>query len=138
MIDFLLSDAGTTALSLVGGFVMRAYAENEKRKDLALGRWQKVVSTKDISADAAEKRGGSGGTWMRRAIFLVVALSLVSVWVAPYFDQIVTVEVERTKGMFFWKRDVKEFVETIGVLMPIETRKAFMMLCGFYLGQGVK
>ena len=51
MIEFLMSDAGTTALSLLGGFVFRAYAENEKRKDLQLSRWQTVVSVSGWSPE---------------------------------------------------------------------------------------
>ena len=139
MFSFLMSDAGMTAISLVGGFLMRAFAENEKRKDIQHKRWVETVSVKDTSMNAAaERTQGNGGTWMRRAIFGLVAISLIIVWVAPFLDQSVFVEVDVEKGVLFWKKTVKEFVEVTGVLLPTETRQAFMLLCGFYLGQGVK
>ena len=131
MISFLTSEAGMTAVSLLGGWLMRYMTERNKL-------FFDVVKARDASMDAAAARTADGGKWMRRAIYLTVAFTIVAVIFAGFMEVPVVVENQVSKGIFFWKKTVTEFVTVNGVLFPAEMRKAFLMLCGFYLGQGVK
>ena len=131
MIAFLTSEAGLTMLSLFGGWVMRYQTEKNKF-------FFETLKARDGSMDAAAKRTKDGGTWMRRAILGLVAFVLVMVILAPFFGEAVVIENAVQKGFWFWKKTVIEFVSVEGVLFPAEIRKAFIMLCAFYLGQGIK
>lgn len=97
-----------------------------------------TLKARDASMDAAAARTADGGKWMRRAIYFTVAFTIVAVIFAGFAEVPVVVENQVTKGIFFWKKTVTEFVTVNGVLFPVEMRKAFLMLCGFYLGQGIK
>ena len=131
LITFLTSDAGMAAMGAVGGWVMRYQTEKNRL-------FFEVIKARDASMEAAAARTKDGGTWMRRAIFILIAFSLVSVIVAPFLGEPVIVENVVTKGILFWKRTVTEFVTIDGVLFPAEIRRAFLLLCAFYLGQGIK
>lgn len=131
MITFLTSEAGLSLLTLVGGWVMRFQTEKNKM-------FFDVLLARDTSMDKAAERTKDGGTWMRRALYCLVAVMFLTVLVAPFVGIPVTVETEVTQGILFWKKTVTEFVEVTGVLLPIETRKALLMLLAFYLGQGIK
>ena len=126
-----MSEAGMTAISLLGGWLMRYMTERNKL-------FFDTLKARDASMDAAATRTADGGKWMRRAIYITVAFTIVAVIFAGFAEVPVVVENQVTKGIFFWKKTVTEFVTVNGVLFPVEMRKAFLMLCGFYLGQGVK
>ena len=131
MIAFLTSEAGMTAISLLGGWFMRYMTERNKL-------FFDTLKARDASMDAAAARTADGGKWMRRAIYFTVAFTIVAVIFAGFAEVPVVVENQVVKGIFFWKKTVTEFVTVNGVLFPVEMRKAFLMLCGFYLGQGIK
>ena len=97
-----------------------------------------TLKARDGSMDAAATRTSDGGKWMRRAIYFTIAFTIVAVIFAGYVNVPVVVENEVTRGILFWKKTITEFVTVNGVLFPVEMRKAFLMLCAFYLGQGVK
>ena len=126
-----MSEAGMTAISLLGGWLMRYMTERNKL-------FFDTLKARDASMDAAAARTADGGKWMRRAIYITVAFTIVAVIFAGFAEVPVVVENQVVKGIFFWKKTVTEFVTVNGVLFPVEMRKAFLMLCGFYLGQGVK
>lgn len=75
---------------------------------------------------------------MRRAIYGIIAFNFFIVLIAPFLGEPVIVENPVVKGILFWKRTVIEFVTVEGVLFPHDIRKAFLMLCAYYLGQGTK
>jgi hypothetical protein len=131
MISFLTSEAGMTAISLFGGWIMRYMTEKNKL-------FFDTLKARDGSMDAAATRTADGGKWMRRAIYFTIAFTIVAVIFAGYVNVPVVVENEVTRGILFWKKTITEFVTVNGVLFPVEMRKAFLMLCAFYLGQGVK
>lgn len=131
MMTFLTSEAGLTAIAALGGWLMRYQTTKQQF-------FFQTLQAATSSMDAAAERTKDGGTWMRRAIYFLIAFSIVSVILAGYVSVPVIVENEVTKGIFFWKKVVTEFVTVNGVLFPAEMRKAFLMLCGFYLGQGIK
>jgi len=129
MIAFLTSEAGLSLIGLVVGYFFRYNAERNAAINARL-------VARDDSMDRAAKR--DGGTWMRRAILGILAFVIVSVIFAGFVNVPVVVENEVTKGILFWKKAVTEFVTVKGVLFPSEVRKAFLMLCAYYLGQGTK
>ena len=131
MISFLTSEAGMTAISLLGGWIMRYMTERNKL-------FFDTLKARDGSMDAAAARTADGGKWMRRAIYITIAFTIVSVTLAGFVKVPVVVENEVTQGILFWKKTITEFVTVNGVLFPVEMRKAFLMLCAFYLGQGVR
>jgi hypothetical protein len=131
MISFLTSEAGMTILGLLGGWWMRYMTERNKH-------FFAVLEAREKSMDAAAKRDPNGGTWMRRAIYALIAVSFLSVIAAGFMDVPVVLEQTASKGILFWKKSVTEFVTINGVFFPPEVRKAFLLLCAFYLGQGVK
>lgn len=133
MIDWLTSEAGMTAMSLVGGFFMRQKAEREKAINAR-------IAQREASMEAAASRTKDGGTWMRRAILGLVALIFVAVVAAGFFQTPVVHEIVDKKSAVwgFLTKTVTSFVTTEGVFFPPEIRQAFLMLCAFYLGQGVK
>jgi hypothetical protein len=131
MLSFLTSEAGMALIGLVMGFVFRQKAEREKAVNARI-----VQSNGSMGAAAA--RTSNGGTWMRRALFGLIAFVFVAVILAPFLDEPVIVENSVQKGILFWRRTVVEFVSVDGVLFPAEIRRAFMAFIAFYLGQGVR
>ena len=120
-----------TAMGLLGGWVMRYQTEKNKA-------FYELLKAREASMDSAAKRDPNGGTWMRRAIyFFIVSLFMVAI-LAPFFGEPTVVENTVQRGILFWKKTVTEFVPIDGVLLPKEARQAFLLLCAFYLGQGVK
>lgn len=138
MISFLTSEAGLTLISLVVGWWFRQQTESRnhsyKLTELAI----KKIKARDDSMNRAADRTKVGGTWMRRAIYVLVALMMGSMMLAGFMEKELLFEVETQKGILFWKRMVTEYVNATGVFLPPEVRKSFLMLCAFYLGQGVK
>jgi len=135
MLENLTLEAVLPLVSGSVGFVFRQFAE--ARREIFDIAKERVVAS-DASRDAAAARSGEGGTWMRRAIYLLIAGMFVSIVVAGFMEVPVVVEVQRKVGFLFWKH-METFFETIqGVLFPVEIRQGFLALLGFYLGQGVK
>ncbi len=84
------------------------------------------------SMERAEKT--SGGVWIRRAIYFLVAFSFVSIIVAGFAGHPVVIENEVTKGFLFWQRTVMEYVTVEGVPFLAVNKTAFLALVSFYLG----
>lgn len=76
----------------------------------------------------------SGGTWVRRGIYLLVAFSFVAIVVAGFAGVPVTIENEVTKGWLFWKRTTMEYVAVEGVPFLAVNKTAFLAMVSFYLG----
>lgn len=117
------------------GFVFRQIADS-RREVFEIAKEKSILNRE--SHDAAAKRAGAGGTWMRRAIYLLIAGMFAAIVVAGFMKVPVVVETDVHKGILFWQKVVKEFVTIDGVLFPVEIRQGFLALLGFYLGQGVK
>lgn len=140
MIEWLTSEAGMTALSVVGGFWMRHQAEKRKEVAAIHKRSIEALSARDQSMNQAAERTKDGGTWMRRAFFGLIAFMFVAIVVAGFVHTPVVHEITDNKSALwgFLKKTVTTFVTTEGVFLPPEIRQAFLMLVGFYVGQGVK
>lgn len=129
-------DLATDSLFGVAGFVFRQYVENEKRKH------QQRMAELDAVDQSMDKAAGRGGTWIRRGIYALVALSMLSVLIAGFVGVPVVVEnAVLIKGWvwgLFPDRETTEYVTVEGVLFVKENRRAFIQLLLFYLGQGIK
>ena len=104
-----------------------------KLADAAIERRSLLFKHSEDSRIRAEKT--NGGVFMRRAIYLLIALGFMAVVIAPFFGHPVVVENLVQKGMLFWKKTVVEYT-TIeeGVLFLDANRRAFFALVAFYLG----
>lgn len=100
-------------------------------KELGAAR-REAWSLGEQSMERAEKT--SGGVWIRRAIYFLVAFSFVSIIVAGFADVPVVIENEVTKGFLFWQRTVLEYVTVEGVPFLAVNKTAFLALVSFYLG----
>jgi len=140
MLEWLTSEAGMTALSVLGGFWMRHQAEKRKEAAAIHTRALEALDKRDKSMDAAAARTKDGGTWMRRAIYFLIASMFAAIIIAGFTGVPVVHEITENKSAIFGflKKTVTTFVTTDGVFFPPEVRQAFLMLCGFYLGQGVR
>ena len=76
----------------------------------------------------------SGGTWVRRGIYCLVAFSFVSIVVAGFAGVPVVVENEITKGFLFWQRTTMEYISVEGVPFLAVNKTAFLAMVSFYLG----
>lgn len=76
-----------------------------------------------------------GGTWMRRAVYFLVAFSVVSVIVAAWYGQDIYVEEQVQKGFWFWKQSVTEFIKVEGIPFFSMNKTAFLAIVSFYLGK---
>lgn len=135
MLENLTLEAILPVVSGGIGFVFRQFAEATRRQ-FEMAKEKSILSRE--SHDAAAKRAGKGGTWMRRAIYLLIAGMFAAIVIAGFMKVPVVVETDVHKGILFWQKVVKEFVTIDGVLFPVEIRQGFLALLGFYLGQGVK
>ena len=76
----------------------------------------------------------TGGMWVRRAIYALVAFSFVSIIIAGFAGVPVVIENEITKGFLFWQRTTMEYIAVEGVPFLSVNKTAFLALVSFYLG----
>lgn len=103
---------------------------------LASGMAERRLGLHNASEDSRKRAEGvKGGVWMRRAIYLLIAMGFASVIVAPFFGIPVVVENVVQKGILFWKKEIVEYqlIEQ-GVVFLDANRRAFFALVAFYLG----
>lgn len=89
----------------------------------------------ESSMNRAEKT--SGGVWMRRAIYLLVAFSFVSIVIAGWMGEPIIIENLTTKGFWIFKKEVVDYVTINGVPFLDANKTAFLAICSFYLGAKV-
>ncbi len=129
-----MNDALDMAAFGGGGFLFRHIAELTKA---ARANRKEGFELEEKSKEAAS--GRRGGTWMRRAIYGLVAFAFVSVILAGFLNRSVILEYELHRsllGLIEW--DKIKHVSVDGVVFLKENRTAFLRLVSFYLGQGVR
>jgi hypothetical protein len=136
-------DGATDLMTLGGGALLgKAFstisfmlkALNDARKDAHMMNME-VFDAQERSMERAEKT--SGGVWMRRAIYFLVAFSFVSIVIAGWAGHPIVIEHETTKGILLWKRNVVEYVTVHGVPFLSANKTAFLAIVSFYLGAKV-
>jgi len=115
------------------GFIFRQYAEATKA---AWERSQNRHAAREQSQAAAASR--QGGTWMRRAIYGLLAFSVFAVMVGGFMQYPIVIENEMSRGWWIFRRTAVEYVTIEGIPFLKENRAAFLALISFYLGQGIR
>jgi hypothetical protein len=109
---------------VLGIFTHMAKAQVERRSAL--------LSLAEKSRERAEKT--NGGVMIRRGIYLLISVAFISIIVAGFMQIPVVIENVVTKGAFFWKKEVNEYVTVTGVPFLDANRRAMFALLTFYLG----
>lgn len=135
MMDFILSEPGLAIIGPILGNYFRQKAESLKAtREFQLA----VANANSASHDAATARTKDMGTWMRRALYGLIAFVFVSLVVAGFMGIPIILEQEVPKGFLFW-RHMETVYETVqGFFLPVEIRQSLIVFIGFYLGQGVR
>lgn len=135
MVEFLLSEPGLALVSPIVGNYFRQKAESLKAtREFQLA----VAQANSDSHDAAAARTEQGGTWMRRALYGLIAFMFVGLVVAGFAGVPIILEQEIPKGFLFWRHMETVYESVQGFLLPTEIRQALVVFIGFYLGQGVR
>lgn len=135
ILDFALSEPGLALISPMIGNYFRSKAEALKaEREFKLA----AVRANTESHDAAAERTKDGGTWMRRALYGLIAFTFVSLAIAGFMEIPIILEQEVPKGFLFWRHMETVYDTVQGFLLPREIRQALIVFLGFYLGQGVK
>ena len=121
------------------GFVFRFLSESRKAKDAAFMQALKRSDQNIKSADAAARRAGTSGAWIRRFIVVVVLLGLVALpFVAALGDVPTVVESKKQGGSFLFGlikgKTQTVYNEVTGYLLIDELRTAILAIISFYFG----
>ncbi len=135
MTDLLVMGASSAL-----GFVFRFMAESRKAKDEALKRAIRSQEAATESADAAAKRGGAGGVWVRRFLVVSVVLAVIGFpFLASFFSVPTFVEIsESSREWLFGLIGGKEKIsyhQVDGYLLVKENRTVLLAVSSFYFGQ---
>lgn len=117
----------------VSGFVMKFVAQQAQNQAKLFEQTIKKQQTADASADAADKRGGAGGPWIRR--FIVVS-TMFAVIAAPFIIAFTDLGVSIQKDTSFLFGLVKgsKWETVTGYVILPEVRQTALAIVGFYFG----
>jgi len=117
----------------VSGFIMKFMAQQAQNQARLFEQTIRKQEVADASADAADKRGGASGAWIRR--FIVVS-TMFAVIAAPFVlavtDFGVTIQKD-TSFLFGLFKGAKWETGTRYVILP-EVRQTALAIVGFYFG----
>lgn len=135
LLEFALSEPGLALISPMIGNFFRQRAESAKAKH------ERKLARAGVNIeihDAAAARTKDGGTWMRRALYGLIAFTFVSLAIAGFMEIPIILEQEVPKGFLFWRHMETVYDTVQGFLLPREIRQALIVFLGYYLGQGIK
>ncbi len=124
----------------MSGFIMKLIAANAQNQAQMLEGMLKKQGAADASADAAAKRTGAGGVWIRRVIALCTLFAVIfAPYILAFFNEPVTIEAGSTDGVFgFLFGDMfakgNGWIELQGYVLLPEVRQTMLALVGFYFG----
>jgi hypothetical protein len=117
----------------VSGFVFKLIGTMVSSQQANVENLIKKSEAHTASADAADKRGGAGGAWVRRFIVIVVLFGVV---IAPFIlahsGDGVTVASEYSKWFGFMKGTTYQTLHGY-VILP-EIRTSIITIVSFYFG----
>lgn len=130
----------TMGFGAVTGFLFKFIAERAKNREQ---QFKMMLQSRELAiqeADAASKRDGEGGRWVRR--FIVIS-TLFGVILAPFilalFDYPIFMQITEQKRGFLWGLfgggSQTKFVELGGYLIIPEVRQTLTAIIGYYFGQ---
>jgi|TARA_A100001391_G_scaffold34378_1_gene18644 hypothetical protein len=92
----------------------------------------KTQKASDDSADAAAKRTGDGGAWVRRVIVVTVLFGvIIAPFILAHSDEGVTVAKDYS---WFWIFKGTSFQTLHGYVILPEIRQTVLAIVGFYFG----
>lgn len=117
----------------VSGFIMKmiaTQAQNQTRLFEQVIKKQKVA---DASANAAAKRGGASGAWIRRFIVVCTMFAIIA---APFLIAFtdIGVSVQKDTSFFFGLLSGKKWELVTGYAILPEVRQTALAIVGFYFG----
>jgi len=130
----------TMGFGSVTGFLFKFMAERAKQREQ---QFKMMIQSRELAvqeADAASKRDGEGGRWVRR--FIVIA-TMFGVILAPFvlalFDYPIFMQITEEKKSFLFGLvgggTETKFVELGGYLIIPEVRQTLSAIIGYYFGQ---
>jgi hypothetical protein len=128
----MIDTATNMGISATAGFVFRQYAEAQKQ------RFKTMMAALNASEDSRKAAESRGGTWIRRCIISIVAVSFIAAVIAGFFDKDVVLESQLDRKILFFEWDVVKHHVVKGVVILKENRAAFESIVGFYFGQSIK
>lgn len=130
----------TMGFGAVTGFIFRFMSERSKQKEQ---QFKMLIQSRELELkerEAASKRDGAGGVWVRRILVLstlfgvILAPFILTIFGFPIFMQIETQKPTYFFGLFGGGTETT-FVEIWGYLIIPEVRQTLSAMFGYYFGQ---
>jgi len=117
----------------VSGFVMKFIAQQAQNQAKLFEQTIKKQKAADASADAAAKRGGASGAWIRRFIVVSTMFAVIAApFIIAFTDLGVSIQKD-TSFLFGLIKGAKWETVTGYVILP-EVRQTALAIVGFYFG----
>lgn len=117
----------------VSGFVMKLIASQAQNQAKLFEQTIKKQQAFDASADAAYKRGGASGAWIRRFIVVSTMFAVIAApFIIAFTDLGVSIQKD-TSFLFGLIKGAKWETVTGYVILP-EVRQTALAIVGFYFG----
>jgi len=117
----------------VSGFIMKMIATQAQNQTRLFEQSIKKQKVADASADAASKRGGDGGAWIRRFIVVCTMFAIIA---APFLISFtdIGVSVQKDSNFLFGLFSSKKWELVSGYAILPEVRQTALAIVGFYFG----
>lgn len=117
----------------VSGFIMKMIATQAQNQTRLFEQSIKKQEVADASADAASKRGGEGGAWIRRFIVVCTMFAIIA---APFLISFtdIGVSVQKDTSFLFGLLSSKKWELVSGYAILPEVRQTALAIVGFYFG----
>ena len=117
----------------VSGFIFKFIATQAETQARLFEQTIKKQETADKSADAAAKRGGQSGAWVRRFITVATMFAVIAApFIIAFTDVGVSVQKD-TSALFGLMKGAKWETVSGYVILP-EVRQTALAIVGFYFG----
>ncbi len=117
----------------VSGFIMKMIATQAQNQARLFEQTIKKQEVADASADAASKRGGASGAWIRRFIVVCTMFAIIA---APFLISFtdIGVSVQKDTNYLFGLFSSKKWELVSGYAILPEVRQTALAIVGFYFG----
>ena len=117
----------------VSGFLMKFLATQAQNQARLFEQTIKKQEVADASADAASKRGGTSGNWIRRFIVVCTMFAIIA---APFIISFtdIGVSVQKDTSFLFGLISGKKWELVTGYAILPEVRQTALAIVGFYFG----
>jgi len=117
----------------VSGFIMKMIAQQAQNQARLFEQTIKKQQAADESADAASKRGGASGAWIRRFIVVCTMFAIIAApFIIAFTD--IGVSVQKDTSFFFGLFSGQKWELVTGYAILPEVRQTALAIVGFYFG----